>query len=138
MKACSLWGARLTILQASGDGPICIAAHRVGVAEFFAGVRFGDGRARWRWVLRSMTRSAVLIVLLSLFGCGTVLPERGPPSGQVGSVNATGMVACQFAAAHHPSMALEKMDRTRGDASATARRGQQAAAEDCDRQLTRP
>ena len=79
-----------------------------------------------------------ILTMAVITGCGTVLPERGPPSGQVGSVNATGMVACQFAAAHHPQMALEKMDRTRGDASATARRGQQAAAEYCDRQLTRP
>ncbi|HAF38388.1 MAG TPA: hypothetical protein DCG72_05315 [Gammaproteobacteria bacterium] len=87
---------------------------------------------------RRTIRFAVSIVLLSLFGCRTALPGGVSSPDDAGSLNDTGMVACQFAAAHHPKVAHQKVDRTRGDASATARRHQQAAAQDCNRLLTSP
>jgi len=85
-----------------------------------------------------MIHFIIVVALLSLFGCHSNLNEPGSPLVQITSVNETGMVACQFAAAHHPKLVDQKADRTRGDASATARRAADAAAKDCHRRLTGP
>jgi hypothetical protein len=93
---------------------------------------------RFRLFLSSGTHFVILIGLLSLFGCSLVLSDRVSPTVQESSVNATGMVACQFAAAHHPKVSYQKSDRTLGDASVTARRDEQVAVQDCHRRLTGP
>jgi len=77
-----------------------------------------------------------LIMALLLGGCGTVSSIIPTTAIQTARLNEASMVACKFAAEHHPALITQAEHKTRGDASASTRRLRHAAAQDCHRQLS--
>ena len=77
-----------------------------------------------------------LIMALLLGGCGTFSSIIPTTAIQTARLNEASMVACKFAAEHHPALITQAEHKTRGDGSASTRRLRHAAAQDCHRQLS--